>query len=175
MSRTEEEWDEFAHKILRGEVDFAVLNEKWDACERAVEYISELDLKYNQQTNAMIERHAAQIEILKAEAAEWKRQAIYHNKKHGELQDEIRKSKAGELTEEEKKYTPVQIVEAIIKAVPLGDIASIKKGGSLPEVTRFEVIDHRKDVEPTRHSWRPCGKVELSLQDDCRTLKVFLE
>lgn len=32
-----------------------------------------------------------EVERLRAESAEWQRQAIYHNQKHGELQDEIRR------------------------------------------------------------------------------------
>ena len=50
---------------------------------------------------------------------------------------------------------------------------------SAPKVTRFEVIDHRRQQVPGGH---PVGRVfvawpaeiELSYQDDGRTLKVFV-
>lgn len=56
-------------------------------------------------------------------------------------------------------------------------IVTLKCDGSMPKAfpTRVEVIDFRHGENPTRHSWKPCGDVELSLQDDGRTLKVFLK
>jgi hypothetical protein len=43
-------------------------------------------------------------------------------------------------------------------------------------ITRVEVIDHGKDVTPFGRvfSKTKCKTVELQLQDDDRTLKIFL-
>lgn len=45
----------------------------------------------------------------------------------------------------------------------------------LPEVTRFEVIDHRKDAPtPGRVVVAYDARIQVSTQDDGRTMKVFL-
>jgi hypothetical protein len=43
----------------------------------------------------------------------------------------------------------------------------------LPGVTRIEVIDHQGQ-EGRVYTKRDCEKVELSIQDEGRTLKVFI-
>ena len=47
MRRTHEQWEELAHKILRGDVDFAVLNDNTD-CAPYKDRITELERKNRQ-------------------------------------------------------------------------------------------------------------------------------
>lgn len=43
------------------------------------------------------------------------------------------------------------------------------------KITRVEIIDHQTETLPGRvYTKWDCEKVELSLQDDGRTLKIFI-
>mgnify|MGYP003596559208 CR=1 FL=1 len=54
------------------------------------------------------------------------------------------------------------------------DLKNVKKSNMNTEkVTRVEIINHQDDIGRVYTKWG-CGKVELSLQDDERTLKIFI-
>jgi hypothetical protein len=77
-----------------------------------------------------------------------------------------------------KLFLNFLIVEMIIIVIVLEnmDLKNVKKSNMNTEkVTRIEVIDHQSEpmIGRAYTKWN-CEKVELSLQDDERTLKIFI-
>ena len=64
------------------------------------------------------------------------------------------------LLKEQKKQL---ILSGVVKSLPIQD---------LPNCTRVEVIDQKGR---SYVNWKPTNKVRLSMQDDGRTAKIFID
>lgn len=72
---------------------------------------------------------------------------------------------------EYRRLTMIKAIEALLEEVQ-------REALNTDKVTRVEVIDHTKDFEEgggrAYVNWKDTNKVELSFQDEGRTLKVFI-
>jgi|688.fasta_scaffold1303179_2 hypothetical protein len=76
----------------------------------------------------------------------------------------------GEDLEDKTTLVPYEIIDIISNIIE----ENFNKVINLPKVTRFEVIDHQTPETGRVYVKKDCEKVELSIQDFGKTLKVFI-
>lgn len=88
--------------------------------------------------NASLEK---QVEALKAEAAEWQRQAIYHNKMHGEMVEKNRGLRAALLCIAASLSAAISLLERTPKS---------KKAAPSDRMFDQMIADYKKSLEEGR-------------------------
>ncbi len=72
--------------------------------------------------------------------------------------------------EDKTTFNPEEIIDIIGNLIE----ENFNKVINLPKVTRLEVIDHQTPETGRVYTKKDCEKVELSIQDFGKTLKVFI-